>query len=124
MKTTTVLLASGKRVSWFNVSYVKAVLVGDEYEFTIYWKYKAQIRKEIFTSPMKENQLNKYFASFGLVPLVDNVFINLSKVLMIDEEAVHGPVEKTRIRMVFTDGFEMSHVMVATQWAWWKQSYV
>ncbi len=125
MKSTTTLLSSGKRVSWFNVSYLKYRKLPKEegYEFTIHWKYKAAIKKEIVTSPMATQELNKYFAKFGIVPLKDGVMVNLDNIMIIDEEPVHGPLEKTRVRMVFVDGFEIKEVMVATQWAWWKQTY-
>ncbi len=126
MKTTTVLLASGKRVSWFNISYVKVnKLPGKEgYRFSIFWKYKASIKEETFDSPMHDNEVNKYFARFGIVPFVDNIYINLASVLTIDEEPVHGPVEKTRVSIVFRDGFKIIKVLESTQWAWFKTSYV
>ncbi len=126
MKSTTVLLGNGKRVSWFNTSYVTVKELPDKegYEFTVYWKYKAAIKKEVFTSPMKTQELNQYFYKFGIVPLKKGVFINLDKILIIDEEQVFGPVEKTRVRIVFTDGFEFKELLVSTDWSWWKQSYV
>jgi len=123
-------MADKKRVSWFNVSYVenKKLNITDDgidgYEFTIRWKYKAQIRKETFRSGMKHNEINKYFAGFGLVPFFDDIMINTSKVLFMTEEQVFGPIEKTRVHITFTDGLELNGLIVSTQFSGWKQSFL
>ncbi len=94
------------------------------YQFSIYWKYKASIKEEVFISPMQDSELNKYFARFGIVPLVEDIYVNLASIMTIDEEPVHGPVEKTRVSIVFRDGFQFKKVMAATQWTWFKSTYV
>ncbi len=124
MKTTTVLLADGKRISWFNTTHVRIYPIEGGYEFRVYWKYKASIKEEIFTSPMKENELNKYFARFGIIPLTKNLYVNLAKITIVKEEQVYGPVEKTRVEMIFVDGFQFKELIEASQWSWWKQSYM
>ncbi len=128
MKSTTVLLADGKRVSWFNVSHVLVEPTPDGvvggYTFTIHWKYKASVKTETFTTPMLSIELNKYFARFGIVPLEKDLFINLAEIMIVTEEQLFGPVEKTIMSMVFRDGYEIKRKLESTKWSWWKQQYL
>jgi hypothetical protein len=123
MKTTTVQMNDGKRVSWFNTSYVKITEVDAGYELKIYWKYKASIKSETIETTMSSREMLKYFNRFGLVPLED-YYINLSRIMFIDEEVIYGAIEKSRVHMVFTDGLEITKIVKAQDWSWWKQSYM
>ncbi len=122
MKSTTVLLED-KRVSWFNVNCVRVEQLPDGYNFIVYWKYKASVREELFKTSMKPNEINKYFERFGLVAL-DDYYVNLSKILITTENQIFGPVEKSRIHMIFDNGYEINKVMEATKWSWWKQTFM
>ncbi len=122
MKSTTVLIGN-KRVSWFNVNCVQFQKTDLGHEFTVYWKYKASVKKETFDTPMQESEINKYFARFGLV-LFHDWYINLAKILLVSEEQIFGPVEKTRARIVFDNGYELIKVIESTWWSWWKQTYM
>ena len=129
-KSTTVLLADGKRVSWFNVNYLEVVQILDEngiksgFEFIVKWKYKASIKSETFFSPMVQNELNKYFARFGIVPLTETVYVNLAKISIVTEEQIYGPIEKTRVKMIFVDGYQFQEKIDSAKWSWWKQTYL
>ncbi len=123
MKTTTVLLSDGKRISWFNVNCVHFVKTKTGYEFTIYWKYKASVKKETVETTMQDNEINQYFARFGLV-LFEDYYVNLGKILIITEDQIFGPLEKTKSRMVFIDGYELIKTTEATRWSWWKNTYL
>ncbi len=123
MKSTTVLLSDGKRVSWFNVNCTLAEKTKDGYQFTVFWKYKAAVKKEVLLSTMTVSEINKYFEKFGLVAFND-YYVNLSKILIVTEDQLYGPVEKTKIRMVFIDGYEILVTMESTKWSWWKQTFM
>ncbi len=122
MKSTTVLVGT-KRISWFNTNCLTFKKVKTGYEFTVYWKYKASVKKETFETTMQENEINKYFARFGLVAFHE-WYINLDKILIITEDQIFGPVEKTKVRIVLVDGFEINKTIEATAWSWWKMSYL
>ncbi len=124
MKSTTVLLGDGKRVSWFNVSHVDVLPTPEGYEFTIKWKYKASVKTEVFKAPMKAHELNKYFARFGIIPFEEDLFINLAEIMIVKEEQIFGPVEKTEVSMIFRDGYEIKRKIESTKWSWWKQQYL
>jgi hypothetical protein len=123
MRTKTVQLADGKRVNWFDVSYTLVTKIQDGYEFTIYWKYKAAIKSETLSTTMADNEVNKYFSKFGLVKW-DQYYINLDKVMLINEETIHGAIEKSSVEMVFVDGLYLKRKVPAQEWSWWKQLYV
>jgi hypothetical protein len=121
-KTTTVLIED-TRISWFNTNCVHINETDDGFMFTVFWKYKASIkRKNIFTT-MKENELPKYFEKYGLVKFQD-YFINLGKIMIIDEESIFGPKEKAQVSIVFSDGYSITKVVDATEWSWWKKTYI
>jgi RNA recognition motif-containing protein len=121
MKTTTVLI-DDVRVSWFNVNCVHVKKVQDGYIFTIFWKYKAAVKEEkIFTS-MNEPELPKYFAKYGLIKF-QNWYVNLSKIMIIKENIIYGPQEKTRVNIIFSDGYNITKTLIARDWSWWKQTY-
>lgn len=122
MKTTTVLIED-VRVSWFNVNCVHYQPADDGFMFTIFWKYKAAIKRENIFTPMKANELSKYFEKFGLVKYQD-YYVNLSKIMLIKEDPVYGPQDKTRVQLIFNDGFNIMKVLPSEEWSWWKQSYV
>ncbi len=123
MKSTTVLLADGKRVSWFNVSYVQFKKTQDGYQFTVFWKYKSSIKSETFNSTMQDNEINKYFARFGFVVLED-YYINLSKIMIVTENQIYGPLEKTKFQLIFIDGLTLNKTQESTKWSWWKSTYM
>jgi ribulose kinase len=82
MKTTTVLIED-TRVSWFNVNCVHVNKTDTGYMFTIFWKYKAAIKRENIFTTMKEPELPKYFARYGLVKFQE-WFVNLGKIMIMD----------------------------------------
>ncbi len=123
MKSTTVLLSDSKRVSWFNVNCVRFEKTPTGYEFTVYWKYKASVKQEIFETTMSESEINPYFARFGLVPFMD-YYVNLGKILIVTEDQIFGPVEKTKVRMVLVDGHEILVTVESIKWSWWKQTFM
>jgi hypothetical protein len=126
-KTRTVLVGK-TRVNWLNVSCVTidGIGVGDKdpdyYKIGIKWKYKASIRTRV-VKLSREINLPGYFKKFGLVQL-GSYFINLSKIMTLDESPVHGPVEKTRYTILFSDGFEIHETIKTDFWLWWKTTYI
>ena len=126
MRSPVSLLANGKRVNWNQVTHVRAQksIDGDGYELKIYWRYKAAIREEIFKHmASNDGQLNEYFKGFGFAPLNQGLFINLQKIMMVDEEQKYGPVEKTRIHIIFSDGMQIKETLESVQWSWFKKSF-
>lgn len=123
LRTRTSLTSSGTRVNWKNTSYFEIKEGDGVYIIGIKWKYKASIKTETVEINI-ETDLYKYFKQFGLVQINPTIFINLNNILTIDEEQIHGPVEKTRIRFVFWDGFEITIVLQSTTWVWWKTTYM
>jgi len=123
---TRTLLVGDTRVNWNNVSYFE---LGDDaeqpdvyYSIGIKWKYKASIKTE-YLKLSKETDLYAYFKRFDTVKL-GRYYINLSKIITLSEENIHGPTEKTRIRLVFTDGFELVETINTDVWVWWKTTYI
>jgi len=120
LRARTVMTFSGTRVNWRNVSYFE-IKDTDSNTIGIKWKFKASIRTEI-VEINPETDYYKYFKQYGLVKFEDT-FVNLYKILTIDEEPVHGPIEHTKVRIVFTDGFELTRTLRSADWVWWKTTY-
>jgi hypothetical protein len=120
------LMADGKRVNWNNISILKVgtLETADGVSLEFRWKYKASIKTEITTWTGKNLELVKHFRPFNIVELLDNIFINLNRILFVEEKSIHGPTEKTSIRMVFEDGLEINETFLATKWAWWKTTFL
>lgn len=132
VRARTVVSANGVRINWANVSYfdVSTVIEKDpdtleeksEYQILVKWKFKASIISEDIRMSIDTN-LPRYMKTFGLIPLGSEKYINVSKILLINEEAIHGPIEKTRVRIVFTDGFEIKETLSTEHWVQWKQAH-
>ena len=121
MKANTIMMTNGVRVNWRQVSYFTYTKTDDGFEFKVKWKYKASIRTETLILK-KDFNLNSYFKQYKIV-LFNDLWVNLTKIMIIEEEAIHGPEEKTKVRMVFVDGFELIQTMPADKWARWKTTY-
>jgi hypothetical protein len=122
-KARTVLFSDGKRVNLFEVTHFRTKKLKLGYEFTIYWKYKASIKEEIIRTDHASFDPSKYFKQFGFAPFTENIYVNLAKIMIIEEEQVFGPVEKTKVRIVFSDGFQIIEKLESTRWSWWKSSF-
>ena len=120
-KARTVMTQSGLRINWKRVSYFSLEATKEHYIVGIRWKYKASLRTEYINLNI-ETDLYKYFKQHGLVKFED-IYVNLNKILLIEEKAVHGPNEKTRVRLLFEDGFEVIRIFKSTDWVWWKTTY-
>ena len=121
VKARTVVTQSGLRVNWKNVSYFEIQEENNFYQIGIKWKYKASIKTE-YLELNKDTDLYKYFKQHGIVKLGE-YYVNLNKIITIQEKAIHGPHEKVRVRFLFTDGFELVTVLTSTDWVWWKTTY-
>ncbi len=120
------LMSDGKRINWRLIPYIRVSPIEgrDGFNFEFHWKYKASIKKE--TTQWTGTQLDpiKHFRPFNIVELKSNLFINLNTILCIEELAVHGPVEKTKVNIIFSDGVTLTEVFEATGWAWWKTTFL
>jgi len=121
----TSLMANGLRINWWNVSYIKVQETENEYHITIPWKYKVSIREEYTYLKKSAGAIARdYFQRFGLIPINEEIYINLNKVLLIEEEdVIRGPVDYTMVRIVFVDGFEIKQKTKSEFWNWWKSNY-
>ncbi len=118
-------LLDDKRVNWMNITHTRILKVNDGFELSIYWRYKASIKQEIFLQRSTDlGQLNTYFQKFGFAPMTPDLFINLSKIMILTEEQMFGAVERTRVKITFEDGFQINEVMESSNWSWFKQSFL
>jgi len=122
LRARTILTQNGIRVNWRNVSYFTIEETDQYYLAGIKWKYKASIMtEEIHLN--KELTLYKFFKPFGIVAFGKEHYVNLHNIITIEETEVHGPVEKTVVRIVFVDGHQLVKKMTTTDWVWWKTNY-
>ena len=131
LRARTQMTSNGTRISWMNVNYfdleevsVEAEGAGaegiiiKEHKLGIKWKYKASILTEEIRLPIDVN-LPKMMKPFNLVP-IGNSYVNVYKIMTINEEAMHGPEERVRVRIVLVDGFELIKILGVDEWAYWK----
>jgi hypothetical protein len=129
IRARTAVTLNNKRVSWKNVSYF-TFKEGKEQNNTnididIYWKYKASIISERVVMRFENNALRqKFFKNYGLILLVDDTFVNLEHILLIEEEVIHGANVDIKVRIVFRDGFEIVRRVPETNWLSWKRFYI
>lgn len=117
-------MSNGIRINWMNTSYFTVESENaDEYTFSVKWKYKASIMTEEIVLKKQNLHLQNYFKQFGIAALNKDTYVNLGRILTIQETQVHGPVDKTLVRIVFVDGFELIRKIESTQWVWWKSTY-
>ena len=124
MKVKMMVTADRKRINWSQITSVSlsredGVLIGK-----IKWKYKASIKTEEFALNLKDHEIGPYFKRVNFAPLTTNLYVNVEKIMMIEEDQIFGAVEKTKVRMLFLDGFEISEKMEPAQWSWWKTSFL
>ena len=121
-------MSDGKRINWRSISYFYAESIegtGEQgVEFTIKWKFKASIKSIRTTWTGTNLGLTNHFRKLSIVELKDDLYVNLDRVQIVEEEAVHGPVEKVRVTMFFEDGLSIFVIFEATKWAWWKTTYL
>jgi len=119
------LMKNGVRVNWSNVCFFRYRIIGDLFQIEFQWKYKVSIRNEFVTlNKMSRQDLAKYFVKWGLVPFGESSFINVNKILLIDEdEVIRGPIDYTKLRLVFTDGFEYREKLKSEYWTWWRSNH-
>jgi hypothetical protein len=115
-------MSNGVRINWNNIGYLDMVdnSADDGYTFIVRWKYKASIRREEIKLKKPNVTLFNYFKQYNLIELFNGTFVNLSRIMLIEEKAVHGPQEMTLVRMVFLDGFELIKKIPADKWQSWK----
>jgi hypothetical protein len=120
------VMSDGKRMNWTSISYfwLEELTEEEGYSISFKWKYKASLKVMITKWTGKELNLQKHFRGFNVVELKDNFYINLNRVQMVEEEAIHGPVEKTKITIYFEDGLYLTQIFEATKWAWWKTTFL
>jgi hypothetical protein len=121
----TTLMSNGLRVNWNNVSSIMYTKENNKYNLEFQWRYKASIRKEKTTLNITPGlEIVKYFSRWNLVPINENILINLNKIMLIEEiETIPGPVDRIRLRIVFVDGFESIINSKSEFWIWWKNNY-
>ena len=118
----TTLMPDGKRVNWWNVSFFTYEEKNDEIIVEFKWKYKASIRAEKVTVGNLSN-MRDYFRKWNLVPIGKNTYVNLSKILMIEEiDHRRGPIDYTLLRFIFTDGFQENILIKSDSWNWWRSN--
>ena len=110
-------------INWRNVSYFDLTVKDGVYTACIRWKYKAAIIEEQVVIGEIQGPPAKHFKRYQLVPLGQEVFININKVLLVQEEPVENAVDKVKVRIVFTDGFQLIKKMDSEEWSNWKRAH-
>jgi len=124
MRVRTTLTADGKRINWLEVTHIKLNREGGVLIGKIQWKYKASIKEEEIALNLKDGQIAEYFKNFKFAPLTNNIYVNLSKIMLIEEEPTFGPIDTTKVRIVFTDGYQFQENIESNRWSWWKSSFL
>jgi len=124
MRAKTTLTADGKRINWSQVTHIDLKREGGVLIGRFKWKYKASIKTEEVALNLKDTEIAKYFKHYNFAPLTNDLYINLDKIMLIEEEQKFGPIEKTRVRMLFLDGFEVFKNVESVRWSWWKTSFL
>lgn len=120
----TFMMSDGLRVSWSNVSFANINEVDNGYEIEFQWKYKVSIRHEkTFLEKSPGLNIRDFFKRYGLVLLIPGLYINLKKIMVIQEEVQHGPIDYTKLRIVFVDGYELNTKMTSESWSWWRSNH-
>jgi len=123
VRARTILLSNGVRINWKNISYFTVEETKPIFKANIRWKYKAGLMEEIIEVGGEDFDPYKYFKKFGIVSLSEDVYINLNKIMLIKEKTVHGPIDKTTVRIVFNDGMQIIKKLDSKYWSWWKDTY-
>jgi hypothetical protein len=123
VRARTIVTPGGLRVNWHNVSLLTIEKIDDLYYVEISWKYKASIKKEKTQIGGPDFRPKEFFKKYGLIALDENTFINVRNILVIEETSVHGPQEKTLVRIVLQDGFQIVRKLDSKNWAWWKENH-
>jgi hypothetical protein len=124
LKARTLPTRNNKRISWRNVSYFTYKDIDDHMVIDIYWKYKASIISEEVLLKFDHNAARqKFFKTYGIVHLNDNIYINLNQILIIEEEIIHGAEVKIKVKIIFTDGFKITTNIPEDNWLIWKRNY-
>ena len=125
LKARLTLTPNGTRINWKNVSYAVISEItlpeGQMYSIGVKWKYKASILTEEILLPIETN-LNLYFKQTHLIRF-DDALISLSKIMTINEEAVPGPQEMVRVRIVLVDGYQIIRKVTRESWISWKAAH-
>ena len=124
MRAKTILTADGKRINWHQITHVDLQREGGVLIGKFKWKYKASIKVEEIALNLKDTEIGKYFKRYNFAPLTTEIYINLDKIMLLEENQIFGPTEKTKVRILFLDGFELYKVIESVRWSWWKTSFL
>jgi len=122
-KARTILVSTGKRINWTRIPYFtyQDIKDTDNYLVSVKWKYKASIRVEEFPLSKDKFKSNNYFKQYGLVKLSSNIYINLNRIMFIEE--TQPSLDSVIVRFVLIDGFEFHQKFKLQNWIWWRDNY-
>lgn len=112
------------RINWPNVSYARVTKTNNNVTIKFFWKYKAAIySRELSQFIPPETTEKKVFADRGLYFLMDDLFINTSKILFTEEKQIPN-TEDIDIHMVFDDGQELNFKININMWSTWRGKHL
>jgi hypothetical protein len=126
VRARTILMPNGIRVNWRNVPHFTLKENEDsdnKYTALVKWKFKAGLMEEAIELGGEDFRPAVYFKQYQIVPLTPTIYVNLNNIMMIEEQAIHGPQEKVMVKIVLIDGFHLAVKMDREKWIWWKQNY-
>jgi hypothetical protein len=124
-------MPNGIRVNWRNIPYFRINKNktteenkdNTKYTAIIKWKYKAGLMEEVVELGGEDFRPAVYFKQYQIVPLTEEIYINLNNIMLIKEQSIPGPQERVLVKIVLIDGFQLVVKMDRERWVWWKQTY-
>jgi len=124
-RARTIQITPGKRINWERVPYFifneDKDGASDIIHVEIRWKYKAGIKTENIDMNKEHFSNPTYFKRYGLVKLVGDTYINLNRIMFIEE--VQQGLDSVVVRFVLQDGFEITRKISLTNWIWWRDNF-
>ena len=115
-----------KKVFWNNIPFVKLSEDSENYKLTFMWRYKASLKEEIILYEKNRTpRVTQFLESKGLLPLTDSLFVNTSRIIMIQElEKITGKIDYIKLRVIFEEGIELPVRARLQYWDWWKSNRI